>query len=301
MRIGHIIILVLATLLLAVSVIVAQLAFHGERTLMSFAYTRRLLQETLAPIRDPEIHQETVEGAFALVSRELTSGVPRELRPYIVQAAVRGFDPEWVEGTAERMLYSVQQVINGRESSLRLPISIAAFKNEFLQIARRELPSEYFPEINRELEAIPTSIDLADEIDQSTVRRVVSFGRSARVVSFLLQYVVPAVFILLCFVPRRVGTGIAATGIGLLLGGIAVILGSTFGVTTARIAARSAAAAALPRFARWVADGVGAASAQVAGDALTVAVIVAVCGVAFTALGVFLVASGKDVQIRFHA
>ncbi|MBT3274035.1 MAG: hypothetical protein HN368_12835 [Spirochaetales bacterium] len=276
----------------------AQIAFRIDRTMLSFAYTSTQIDRLLTPLYDPVIHRDTVDGTFDYLRKALSLRIPAELNPYILDAAVDGFNPEWFSRTSQRMLFNIHQVFTGREKTLSLPISINSFKNAFMESTRVDFDTEVYLEINREINRLPSALDLADEIPEDDLDRIiVNLGR-VRMILTLLQYAVPVLFILLCFIFRRAGSGLAALGVGLFIGGTAIaVTVSSWSGYLGQVVSR-AAAGAVPQFLRWVDYGLQESVSELLSGMLPVAIIVIVCGLLLSSAGVFLFIWKQDPEMR---
>jgi len=298
MKIGRIIVLVIIGIFLCLSVILAQLAYRFERTLLSYTYTSKQVDRIISPLYDPGILEDTVDGTFSFMRRELSLSIPSQLRPYILTAAKAGFNPEWFTRTTQRMLFNIQLVLNGKEATLSLPVSINGFKLAFLDVVRSEFDTSEYLEIDREVSRMPSSLDLADEIPEDTLDSIVKNLQRVRFVLTVLQYLIPGVLILACFVFRRIGSGFATVGTGLLAGG--ALLAIAVGGWTAT-ASRSLAAlvrGAVPPFLSWVDYGVAEFAEELISGVLPVATTVIIVGAALAGLGYFLAFAKGDPEIR---
>lgn len=299
MKLVWIILLIFITVLLSGSIIVAQLAYRIEASLLSYRYTSGMLNQVIDPLDDAEIHRNTVRGAFRYIRKQLSMRVPVEIEPHIIHGSMEGFSAEWFQRTADRMLYSVQLVLNGREKHLTFPLSLGGFKSAFLNSARTGFSTDEYLEIERSVRAIPSNIELADEIPEDAMNRIIRVLGNVRFFLILLQYVTPAVFIILCFVFRRIGSGFTAVGAGLLIGGTAIsVLSTGFADTVAR-SASSGIAEAVPDFMSWVQSGTFLIIHDLVQKLIPVSLVVAVIGLGLIGLGVPLIIYKQDPEIRW--
>ena len=298
MKIGRIIILSVLGLLLCLSVILAQLAFRVERTMLSYSYTSKQIDRIITPLYDSAIHRETVDETFSYLRRALSLRVPAALQPHIVDAAVSGFNPEWFTRTAQRMLFNTQLVLNGKETDLSLPVSINSFKLAFMDIVRAEFDTSEYLEIDREVSRMPSSLDLADEIPEESRRKLIRYLRSVGTVLTVLEYAVPGLLILLCFVLRRFGAGLTAVGGGFIAGGGALAIAVAGWKGSAARGVAAAVGRAVPSFLGWIDYGVGGVTEELIAGLLPVSLIVLASGALLFALGIFLVLVKGDPEIR---
>jgi hypothetical protein len=298
MKILQLVVLLFIVVFLAASVLVAQVAFRVERTVLSYGFTYREMQRILAPLDDPATHESTIGQAFGFVQKSMSLGVPRELQGYIIEAAVNGFSPSWVKQTVGQWLMTTQQVLHGNRDTIEFPLSLSPFKSGFLTAVRGEFSVAEQMEISAALDEIPTTFDLADEIPEDVTRRILGVGRSMALTQVLLQYVVPGLLIAACFFHRRIGTGLVAVGLGLTVAGVPSLV-----VTAARARGigRSASLSlskALPVFLKWVADGVGPTVEAVVSSGRVTALLVTISGVVFLSAGLYLVIAKRDPRIH---
>ena len=298
MKIARILLLALIALALSIAVLAAQVAFRIERTVLLYSYTSAQLEAITSPLYDESIHRETVDGTFSLIRRELSLVIPMELRSLILDSAVEGFSPEWFSRTAHRMLFNIHLVVNGREKELSLPLSINTFKTSFLNAARSVYRGREYAEIEHELVKVPSTLDLAAELpDEILERIVVNLGR-IRLIVILLQYAAPALFILLCFSFRKIGSGFTALGIAFIGGGAAVLICVSTRGTVISETAVNYLRKILPSFLQWVDYAAKDVVLELLKGMQPVAVVVLLCGMLFAALGLYLIFARNDPEIR---
>ena len=295
MKVIRIVTLIFLSIVLGISVFIAQLAFRIETNVLSYNFMSAGLQTILEPLSDPQIHTETIHGAFSFIRRRLAISIPRELEPHILEAAVEGFSVAWIKATAQQVLYSFFQIVNGNENSLNLAIPIGNFKNAFLNIVREQVDSRYLSEVSRELDRMPSVIQLEDDVPVDVQNRVVTSVRRSRVLLILLQYVVPGVLILLCFVFRRIGSGLVAVGSSFLVSGASLMVGIAVWLPGAPAMIERIFRNEIPGFFHWIFDGFVNLLSQIINSAMPVAIIVLSVGSVFMTLGILLISKGKDV------
>lgn len=298
MKIPQLIILLFVVLLFVLSVLVAEIAFRTERTLLSYGFTYRELQSLLAPLDDPEVHATTISEAFRFVRRDLDFAVPRELEPYILNAAVNGFSASWIGQTAGIWLVTAQQALHGNRDTLEFPLSLSPFKSSFLSAIRGEFTMAEQLEINEAIDDIPSTIDLADQLPEKLRDRLIAVGRSMGLTQVLLQYVVPGILIIACFFHRRIGTGLAAVGIGLLVAGVPSVVVTAVRSSQVAAGVTRRAAGSLPDFADWMAEGIQSTVAVVIESGVATAVSVLVSGALLLALGLYLAIVRGDPRLH---
>ena len=291
---GGKILLFIFGLLLSVSVIVAQAAFKLERTTRSYTYMSKQLERILAPLSDPGIRAEAANGAFGFLRGALSLDVSPRLEPYIQGAVSAGFDADWFLRTGKRMLFNSQRFQSGRESKLSLPVSIDSFKIMLMDIVRPEFETSEYLEIDREVSRMSSSIDLVTLMDENDLARIVNRLKTYRHALVILAYVLPGVLFVLCFSTRRIGSGLAAAGCGLLAGGGLVVVASVSLPGLAFQAVSSAIGGALPPFLGWVADGAGKLAGDMVYDLLPAALVITGFGLALAAAGVFFIVVKKN-------
>ncbi len=298
MKVAHIALLFVLALLLAFSVVVAQVAFRLERTVLSYGFTYREIQRILDPLDDPEIHERTISEAFRFIRRSLSLGVPRELEPYIIGSAVDGFSAAWVRQTVGLWLVTAQQILHGKRDDVEFPLSLSPFKSSFLSAIRGEFTMAETMEITTAVDEIPTTFDLADEIPDGMKRIMLSVGRSMAFTQVLLQYIVPGLLIIACFFHGRVGSGLTATGFAFLLAGVpSLIIVYPRAGMIARVAARGLSAG-LPDFLSWIGPGLEQTVRSVVESGRLTAVLVTAYGVIALLGGLYLVIRKGDPRIR---
>ena len=298
MRIAHIVLLVVLVLFLALSIILAEVAFRSERTLLSYGYTYRELQIILEPLDDPDVHDRTISEAFRFVRKSLSFSVPRELEPYILSSAVDGFSASWVGQTLGLWLVTVQQVLHGKRETIELPLSLSPFKNAFLASVRGQFSMQEQLEINQGVDEIPSTFDVADEMPDSLKRRLLSIGRSMDFAQVMLQYLIPGLFIIACFFHRRIGTGLTATGVAFLLSGIPSLIVVYLRVEGIVASVARKVVRSLPDFLSWLGPGLEHAIRGVIVSGRLTAVLVTVYGVLATAGGLYLIIRKNDPRIH---
>ena len=298
MKLVSIVLLIVISILLCVSVLVAQIAYRIETSLLSYRYTSAMLDRIVDPLGDPETHRSTVQGAFRLIRRELPIRIPFELESHIVAASIQGFSKDWFLRTADRMLFSIQLVLNGREKNLLFPLSLGGFKNAFLSIARTEFDAQEYMEIEQGVRQIPSSIDLAEQIPEETRDKIIGVLGSSRFILILLQYVAPALFIFLCFIFRRIGSGFTAVGAALVAAGTAVaVIALGFDDQAAGAVAREIEVL-VPDFLTWMDDGITALMQDLIKKLIPVSLMVAISGLVMVGIGVPLIIFKQDPEIR---
>ncbi len=275
---------VVPAVLLALSSIVAHVAFRFENTLFSYSYMSRGL-ETVAQRLEPAAREQSARGVINFL-RSSGVEVPQRLQPYAYPAAVNGFDAEWYERIGKRFLFNALQCISRESEELSLPLSIHEFEFALLDIARSELGITQYIEIDREVSRMPSVIELTDRIPEAELERVHRWLRSIRPLLLIITYLVPGVIIALCFLLLKIENAFRAVGSGLIAGSIAGVL-AVFGVHV--LAADQIAAAVggtLPQYLLWTEPGIEEVVSGILSGLLPTAGIVAMCGAAVFAIGV---------------
>ena len=299
MKIRHVLVLLPLTLLLGASLIVAQFVYRAETTVRSYRYMSERLEGVLEPLREEDTHRETITEAVKYIRRRMSLRVPAELDPFITEAALDAFSRQWVTRTANQMLYSLMQVLNGREQELNLPLSIGGFKNSFLALARPQFEPQEAAAIAREVDRVPSTIDLADDIPDDVLKTLRWIGANVPIFSFLLQYVLPGILIILCFSLRRIGSGLIAIGSGCIVGGIGGFLLSRTYAGASGTPIINSALSGLPRFLGWAREGIAETARDIVSGIAPMGLIILGVGVVLAAVGVLLVANGKDTIQSF--
>lgn len=296
MKLGRWILLIGVIALLALAVTVAQAAFRFERTVMSYNFTYRAMQQILEPLDDPATHAGTIRE----VVRSLQ--VPRDLEPFVIDAALVSFSASRVRHTANRWLIAVQQVLHGRAETLVLPVSLVPFRDTFLSSISGRFPPAETVQIRAAVEQIPPNFDFATEIPQEVRDGLLTAGRLMGLVQVLLQYIVPGLLIIACFFHGRIGTGIAATGIGFLAAGVPSLIVVYARAEALAAGVRFSVARALPRYLDWMLPGLQDAVAALIATGRTTAVLVTLYGLLATGVGAYLIFAKGDpgLDLRSH-
>lgn len=283
--------------LLTLSVLVAQTAFRFERTVMSYRFTYRALQEILEPLDDPVLHGQTVDQAFRDMRRSYSLQIPRELEPHVVDAAAIGFSAARLRQTTNRWLISIQQVLHGRSDTLELPLSLVPFRDAFLSSVSGRFPPAETAQIRAVINNIPPTIQLADELPDDLRNRILAVGRSMTLVQIVLQYIVPGLLIIACFFHGRIGTGIAATGIAFLAAGLPSLVVVYLRADALAVSARHLIARSIPSYLSWMLPPLRDTAAELIRTGRTTAMLVTLYGVAATLIGGYLFAKKGDPRI----
>ena len=299
MKLPQLILVCLLAFVLFIAVVTAEVAFRLERTLLSYGFTYREMGRLLEPLDNADTHSETIREAFRYIRRSLSLPVPRELEPYILEAAVDGFSARWVRQTAGNWLVTTQQVLHGRRDTLEYPLSLSRFKSSLLSLVRQNVKSSFLVEITRALDEVPASVDLAGELSDGVKRQLITLGRSMSFSQVILQYVIPGLLILACFYHGKIGTGFLTVGASFVVAGLLSLV-----VVYGRSAAVAAAAtryleAALPDFLSWFAEPVGSTVEAVVRSGGLTAIFVTAAGALCATIGVILVVKKGDPKIRF--
>ena len=289
MKAGGRILLVVLGLLLGLAVIVAQAAFKIDRTVLSYTCMSRQLERIAAPLRDPGIRTDAANGVFDYLRTVLSLKLSPALDPYIPAAVTAGFDADWFLRTGKRLLFNTQAYVTGRETGLSLPVSIDGFKLALIDSARGKIETRAYLEIDREVSRMTSSIDLVTLLAESDLSRIESRLKNYRGGLTAVKYVVPAVLFLLCFVTRRIGSGLAAAGGGVLTGGGLMLFTSLVIPGLAFREVSGAVTHALPSFLGWVGEGVGRTTGDIISGLLPAAAVLTGLGMILTAAGVILI------------
>lgn len=294
MKFLRVFLLSLFAVLLCASVFIAQFAFRIERSVLSYAYMSGELETVLEPLSDSALHSETIEGAFSYIRSRLAMSVPWELESYIVEAAVVGFSENWIRQTARQMLYSFFQIVDGSENRLNLAVNIGNFKNSFLNIVRANAEPDYVKAVSMEMNRMPSIIRLEDEIPAETQNRIVQIIRRSRAMLIVLQYVIPGILILLCFAFRRLGSALTAIGSALFVSGTAAVLSARLWFPASEVNLVELLVRRSPDFLGWIIENVGQSVLRIMLSVIPTAIVVLSVGSALAALGIVLIANGKD-------
>lgn len=299
MRFSHWIILAAVALLLGASIIVGQLVYRVDRTVLSYRYMTDAIPDLVAPLSDDDVHAETVRSLAGLVRREAGLGMPPQMVRMFDEAALFAFDPSWFEWTLTRNMYSIIGVLRGSRAELSLPVNISGFESAFMNEVRGNLPPEMVQQVSAEVAGLPGAFDLATAIPEETRASIVGFGRRYGLLSSVVMYVLPALLTIGCFAFRRVGAALLGGGVGYLLGGVSVLaLRPTIGSATAGALLR-ATRGAFPRGLGWLPTELSALARDIAAGLWQYALLIAVIGLVATALGTWLVATGRNELLDF--
>jgi hypothetical protein len=110
----------------------------------------------------------------------------------------------------------------------------------------------------------------------------------------ILQYVIPGFLILLCFAFRRLGSGLTAIGGALLISGTVAVFSVNLWFPRAEVDFVNSLVRRSPDFLGWIIENVGEAVLRVLSSTIPTAVVVLSAGAALAALGIVLIAKGKD-------
>lgn len=299
MRFGSWLLLALISLLLAASIVLGQLAYRVDRTVLSYRYMTEAVPEIIEPLEEPEVHEDTVTALAGIVRREADLGLPPQLVRLFDQAAVAAFDASWFEWTLTRNIYAIIGVLRGSRAELRIPVNISGFESQFVNLARKNLPQDMVRQITAETANLPGAFDLAEAMPEEARAALLSFGRRYGLLSTAVMYVIPALLTIACFSFRRLGTAFLGGGLGYLLGGgVVLIWGEAFG-RMARTIVVAASRSALPGGFTWLTSGLAELTSDLAAGLWQYAALIAGVGVLSTALGGWLVFSGRNDTLDF--
>ncbi len=291
------IVLGVVIVLLSLSVLIAQAAFRFERTIMSYRFTYRALQEVLVPLDDPVVHRQTIEAAFRDLRRGYSLQIPRDLEPHVADAAVIGFSAAWLRQTTNRWLISIQLVLQGRSDTLELPLSLVPFREAFLSSVSGRFPPDEMAQIRTAINEVPPTLQLADELPGDLRGRILAVGRSMMLLQIVLQYIVPGLLIVACFFHGRIGTGIAATGLAFLAAGVPSLIVVYLRADALAASARHLAARSIPAYLSWMLPAFEDTVAQLIRTGRTTAVLVTLYGIVASLIGGYLFAAKGDPRI----
>lgn len=299
MRLVHWIVLPAVAVLLAASIIVGQVVYRIDRTLLSYRYMTGALETMLDPLAEEDVRQRTVSALSGVVRRETNARMPPQMIRVFDDAALAAFDASWFEWTLTRHAYAVIGVLRGARSQLSLPVNISSFESALLNESRRRLPAEMTAELSTQLNRSPGAVDLADSLPEDSRAALGRFGGRYGFLSVFLMYVVPGLLTAACFAFRRIPAALLGGGIGYLLGGGSVLVwGGRLGRIGGAMAVR-AIRPAIPRGLDWVLPGVVELFADIASGLAPYAILITIVGAVAAAFGVWLAATGRNDPIDF--
>ena len=294
---GGRILLGLVGISLALSLVFAQVSCGLERTLLSYAYISERLESIIEPLSDPVVHEDAVRGVLDYLRKLFSLEVPAKLEPYAVRAATAGFDADWFARTGKRMVFNTAAAADDGMVGLSLPIYLYDFKLALLETARSHLGIYHFIEIDREVSGMPSSYDLANLIPPEDLERIGRRIRGVNSVLFILTYIAPVTFFVLCFAFLRIGSGLAAAGGALLGGGLIILAGVGLRGGFIHLAG-SIVIRRLPSFLHWIRPGAEELASKIILGLLPAAIAIAGIGAVLGAAGISLILLKNDPQIK---
>ncbi|TVR56655.1 MAG: hypothetical protein EA426_13385 [Spirochaetaceae bacterium] len=297
MKTWQVFVLCVVTVLLAAAVVIAQVAFRLDRTVLSYGFLNRTTQAWLDPLDDASVHARTVEGAYRAARRAAGVAIPRELDPHVVRAATEAFSTGMIRHTVANWVIEIHRVIRGDRTQIVLPVALSPFKNAMLSEIRSGFSPDEVRAFAAAVETIPASLDLVETMPDAVQRRIVNALRRSTFLSVLLQYVFPGILIAACFFHRRIGLGVFATGIAFAAAGIPTLIAAYLHAETAARLVDAGLAGLLPEYVSWLRTGMGSTVQTIIESGRVASLIVTGYGVAAILVGGFVIATGRDVTV----
>ena len=300
MKKSAVLLFVVFGLLLMLSSILSQAAYRLDKTLLSYTYMSREIEAVARELDDAVLRETSARDTIDYINKAFGLDIPDKLDPYLYRAAYNAFTADWYARTGKRMLFNTLHVISGKESGLSLPISIQEYKLALLEIARSELTAYEYVEIDREVSSLPFTVELADTFIDGKNDRVLRLMRRIEPALLSVTYIIPGVFLILCFVPLRIGGGFTAAGSGIFAGGAAVLVFASGLRSFAAERAGSAVMESIPPFFVWAGGGIDRIVAKLISGMLPLAIVVTAAGFCIAAAGLALVKFRGDKRFYFR-
>jgi hypothetical protein len=283
------ILLVFVTLLLALVVLFAQSSYIVQRTVLSGSFLSPHLDDVFDLLREPEVHEEVVGLMVDLIQESANLQVPREFAPYFDRAALSVYEPAWIEDRLIRFLNGMLRVVKGRGEDISVPVYLGAFKTALVSEVARDFDNEVVQQVNRGMRSIPDEVDIGDALDAQTMEALRTFGDFYILFALGTVYGLPILFVVLTFLVGGVGKGIAASGAGFGMAGLAAFVFTWIIAPIALNAAMSyLGGLQLPVDAQTFRDLIGGIVGDMLRIARPIALVVFVAGSGVTALGIFI-------------
>jgi len=286
--------LAVLTVLIALTVLVGQAAFRMDRTLLRHDFVHLRIDSWFEPLAEPGNHEQFVGALLNEITRGLDWRVPVQVQAVVREAAASTFSAEWLVSFVKRTHTTAYRLMRGDAEPVRITLPFGRFFNEIVGRARAELPAETATALAAELSRAPASIDLWAEIDAETRSSVEGWLRRVPVVSLLLQYVLPGVFIALTLVFRRPGSAMVASGAGLSLGGALMLVVIASYRDAVGQAAGRAMRAVVPGGPGWIQAPVAATVEEAISTGSDFAIFLVALGVVIALLGVLVIRRWAD-------
>jgi hypothetical protein len=239
MAVFRTILLSVLVVFIAATVLVGQLAFRADQTVLRHSFAHEAIEAWLAPLQDAANHEEFVADAWSQMRRALGWSIPVQIQSVIEDAALQSFRPDWITDVVKRMHTAIYLFMRGREPEISLVVPLGDFKRAISTISRDRLDARAAASVSSEIGRLPSSIDLWRAVPDETRASVELWIRRIPVISILLQYLVPGLFLGLTLLPGRPGSALVASGAGLAAGGLSMI--ALVGFAAQGIASRLAA------------------------------------------------------------
>lgn len=283
------VLLVFITLLLALVVLVAQSSYVVQRTVLSGSFLSPHLDDVFDLLREPEVHEELVGLMVDLIQESADLQVPREFAPYFDRAALSVYEPAWIQDRLIRFLNGLLRVVKGRGDDISVPVYLGAFKTALVSEVARDFDSEVVQQVNRGMRSIPDEVDIGDAVDEQTMTALRRFGDFYILFALGSVYGLPIIFVVFTFLVGGVGKGIAASGAGFGVAGLAAFI---FTWITAPLALNAALSSLgglqLPVDTETLRNLIGGIVGDMLRLARPIAVVLFVVGAGLAALGIFV-------------
>lgn len=286
--------LALLTIAIALAVLVGQAAFRLDRTLLRHDYLRAEIEAWFEPLSDEANHERFVGDLLAEIRRGLGWQIPVQIQSIVTEAAHATFSRDWIVSFLQRTHTAAYRVMRGDRTPVRLTLPLAGFLGEIATRARAELPAEVANEVGRELSAVPASIDLWAELDEESQASIALWLRRIPLISILLQYALPGLFIGLTLVFRRPGSAMVASGAGIAIGGGLMLFVVRLYAVTAGASVGRAARTLVPGRPAWIEQPVADTISEAIAGGTGFAALLVGLGVVIAGLGVLVIRLWSD-------
>ena len=286
--------LVALSIAIAFSALVGQVAFRLDRTLLRHDYVQAGIDAWFEPLHDETNHEQFVTAMLSEISRALGWSIPSQLRPAVNEAAGETFSHEWIVSFVKRAHTTAYRVMRGDPAPVRLTLSVGRFFTAVVSKAQASLPADEARMVAMELARVPGAIDLWAEIDPESRSRIELGLRRTPMISLLLQYALPGLFIGLTLLFRRPGSAMVASGAGVSAGGALMLLAIRFVGVDAAAAVARATRMVVPGRPAWIEPPMIATVGEAVASGVDFALVLVGTGVAVTVLGIFVIRRWSD-------
>jgi len=294
MPVARTITLALLTIAIALAVLIGQAAFRLDRTLLRHSYLRAEIEEWFEPLDEEANHERFVSDLLTEIRRGLGWQIPVQIQSIVADAARETFSRDWIVSFLGRTHTAAYRVMRGDRTAVRLTLPLGGFLGEIESRARAELHIEMANEVVRELSAVPASLDLWAELDEESQASIELWLRRIPLISILLQYALPGLFIGLTLIFRRPGSAMVASGAGIAIGGGLMLLVVRLYAVTAGASVGRAARSLVPGRPAWIEQPVADTITEAIATGTSFAWLLVGLGVLIAGLGVLVIRWWSD-------